>query len=327
MTTNTLRVHQKYTSEREVSERVGVYLKFKNTENIIKYYGRCMDKYHDYCIQLTINNFDILQIKIVLNMDKELVMQWMKVLAETIMYIHSKNLIYNRISPKYVVIEQGTNKLMLNDFREACNNDTYHIVKPRGVPGYIAPEIIKNINKEHEPTSTIDYSSDVFSMGCVFYYMCTKKHYVNCAEMNIFGIRAVYADLEQNRVRDFIPTTTNIPSNIRPIICEMISYYKEERPTLQMVIDKLHEPDYEDQVSNLEAELNERNKKIIELNKKIEEMQEKEEALQMQITEFVNRTNHEEEENVQNVQHDVEMLNQNDWDFYEEVFTEIVCLY
>jgi serine/threonine protein kinase len=85
--------------------------------------------------------------------------------------IHALGVIHRDIKPANLWLEGGSGRVKLFDFGLACTiQGGAHLTKPGtviGSPGYMAPEQIRG--------STVDQRSDLFSLGCVLYRLCTGE--------------------------------------------------------------------------------------------------------------------------------------------------------
>eukprot|EP00928_Gymnodinium_smaydae_P100046 TRINITY_DN9716_c0_g1_i2.p1 TRINITY_DN9716_c0_g1~~TRINITY_DN9716_c0_g1_i2.p1 ORF type:complete len:295 (+),score=28.92 TRINITY_DN9716_c0_g1_i2:48-932(+) len=89
-------------------------------------------------------------------------------LLSALQHIHSCEVIHRDVKPENMILDQD-GKAILLDFDVACSvSDTFSKSKRCGSPGYLAPEVI-----QYMPCS---FSSDVFSVGCVTYFMIAKVH-------------------------------------------------------------------------------------------------------------------------------------------------------
>jgi len=81
---------------------------------------------------------------------------------------HEQELIHRDIKPANILLEAGTNKVMLTDFGLARAVEDARLTQTglvAGTPLYMSPEQAKG--------ETLDHRSDLFSFGSVLYAMCT----------------------------------------------------------------------------------------------------------------------------------------------------------
>jgi len=83
--------------------------------------------------------------------------------------MHLKNIIHRDIKEDNILLLDSKNlKVCIADLGLACKTtDTYQMKLKCGTPGYVAPEVL--IGAPFSP------KADIFSLGCVFYYLVTGK--------------------------------------------------------------------------------------------------------------------------------------------------------
>jgi serine/threonine-protein kinase len=157
----------------------------------------------DYIKGLPLNKVDYEKI------DGSTIMEWAKIISETLEFIHVELLVVHRdIKPSNIVINEygvpflidfGESVIMVEnrDFGRECSYGTYR---------YASPEQILFPDK-------IDYKTDVYSFGVVFKEMLDAKNEVISKEFR-YTIRKCMEILPENRCNNF----TEVKEAIKKII-------------------------------------------------------------------------------------------------------------
>jgi len=102
------------------------------------------------------------------------VMETIRSILDALNYIKSKGLMHRDLKPGNMLIEKHGGKIKIIDFGLATFiNASDYLFKKCGTPGYIAPEVFKYDSKV--PSTFYDDKCDVFSAGCIFFYMLFGK--------------------------------------------------------------------------------------------------------------------------------------------------------
>lgn len=83
---------------------------------------------------------------------------------------HAQGLIHRDIKPGNILLENGLNRVQITDFglaRAVDDAAMTHSSLIAGTPQYMSPEQAKG--------ATLDHRSDLFSLGCVMYFMATGR--------------------------------------------------------------------------------------------------------------------------------------------------------
>lgn len=99
-----------------------------------------------------------------------------------------QDVVHRDIKPENIMLRKDTNQPVLVDFGLATlTTEPSYLFVRCGTPGYVAPEILKM----RDAGSRCSSISDVFSIGCVFYCLCSRQ--------NVFEGDTFQDVLENNR--------------------------------------------------------------------------------------------------------------------------------
>jgi serine/threonine protein kinase len=83
---------------------------------------------------------------------------------------HAQGLVHRDVKPSNIILESGVERLKLTDFGLARTADSAGITRTgtlAGTPEFMSPEQARG--------ESVDYRSDLFSLGIVFYVLCTGQ--------------------------------------------------------------------------------------------------------------------------------------------------------
>lgn len=94
-------------------------------------------------------------------------------ILEALQYVHDRNRIHRDIKPSNIMIRPNGSICIIDfgiakDARVGSGNTVGHII---GTDGYMSPEQANGLN--------IDRRTDIYSLGCVLYYLLTGKHAIS----------------------------------------------------------------------------------------------------------------------------------------------------
>ena len=132
---------------------------------------------------------------------------------------HAQGLIHRDVKPSNILLDEGIERALLTDFGLARTEDDVCVTRTGhnpGTPHYMSPEQIKG-----EP---LDPRSDLFSLGCVLYSLCTGGPPFR-ADSTYAVLRCV-TDENPPFVREINP---NIPAWLEDIVMRLLEKSREDR--------------------------------------------------------------------------------------------------
>lgn len=157
------------------------FLKKLNSGNIVKIYDNFQLGNNLYIVMEMVEGHNIEQYVAQHGaIPVERAVQYMIKILQTMQYVHEENIIHRDIKPSNIMIRPNDDICLL-DFGIA--KDTTSTVGGTlvgtviGTDGYMSPEQADGMS--------IDHRSDIYSLGCVFYFMLTSHHAYNKLDSDV----------------------------------------------------------------------------------------------------------------------------------------------
>ena len=123
-------------------------------------------------------------------------------MAEGVKYIHSKDLVHRDIKPDNVLIYAKNEVLLLkiSDFG-LCKPTTLRgsasISSVKGTYRWLAPELLPLLDEDEKELVTRQCkSTDIFALGCVFFYYATRGRHPFGEEVHSVTVRISDGDFD-----------------------------------------------------------------------------------------------------------------------------------
>ncbi|MEZ6138716.1 MAG: protein kinase [Pirellulaceae bacterium] len=132
---------------------------------------------------------------------------------------HAQGLIHRDVKPSNILLDEGVDRALLTDFGLARAEDDACLTRSGfhpGTPHYMSPEQVRG--------EAIDGRSDLFSLGCVIYALCTG-HPPFRSETSYAVLRRITDDTPRS-IREINP---NIPAWLERIVMKLLSKSREDR--------------------------------------------------------------------------------------------------
>jgi NIMA (never in mitosis gene a)-related kinase 1/4/5 len=137
-------------------------------------------------------------------------------------YLHAKKILHRDIKTCNMFLAGG-NKVKVGDLGVAkllnqTQNMAHTIV---GTPYYLSPELC-----EEKP---YNHKSDIWSLGCVLYQLCTYKHPFEAKNQGQLLMRIVKGQ--------YTPVSSKYSSELREIVNKLLLKNQKNRPSIQDILD------------------------------------------------------------------------------------------
>lgn len=150
------------------------FLRQLNSSNVVKIYDSFSLAGNLYIVMELVEGENIEQmIERVGALPLEQCIDYMVKILKAIQYIHESNIVHRDIKPSNIMIRPN-NDICLLDFgvaKDMSGSGGTQFGTVIGTDGYMSPEQANGMS--------IDHRSDIYSLGCVFYYMLTGHHAYN----------------------------------------------------------------------------------------------------------------------------------------------------
>ena len=157
------------------------FLKKLNSGNIVKIYDNFQLGNNLYIVMEMVEGYNIEQYVAQHGaIPVERAVQYMIKILQTMQYVHEENIIHRDIKPSNIMIRPNDDICLL-DFGIAKDTTSTMggtlVGTVIGTDGYMSPEQADGMS--------IDHRSDIYSLGCVFYFMLTGHHAYNKLDSDV----------------------------------------------------------------------------------------------------------------------------------------------
>ncbi|KAF3847451.1 hypothetical protein F7725_020479, partial [Dissostichus mawsoni] len=147
------------------------------------------------------------------------ILRWFAQMCAAAQHIHDKRVLHRDLKSKNIFLtDNGTIKL--GDFGSACilNSSKAYANAYVGTPYYVAPEIWDN--------KPYNNKSDVWSLGCVLYELCTLRHPASSWKSLILKVcRGAYP-----------PLPNHLPYELQYLLKQMFKTNPKDRPSMHSIL-------------------------------------------------------------------------------------------
>lgn len=149
------------------------------------------------------------------------ILRWFAQMCAAGQHIHNKRVLHRDLKSKNIFLtDDGTVKL--GDFGSACtlNSSKAYAQTYVGTPYYVAPEIWDN--------KPYNNKSDVWSLGCVLYELCTLRHPFQASSWKSLILKVCRGA--------YPPLPRHLPYELQYLVKQMFKTNPKDRPSLRTIL-------------------------------------------------------------------------------------------
>ncbi|KAI5625595.1 serine/threonine-protein kinase Nek3 [Silurus asotus] len=152
---------------------------------------------------------------------EDVILRWFTQMSLGTMHIHDKRVLHRDLKSKNIFLtDHGTVKL--GDFGSACalNSAKAYAQTYVGTPYYVSPEIWDN-----QPYNN---KSDIWSLGCVLYELCTLRHPFEARSWKSLILKVCRGT--------YTPLPSHLPYELHYLIKQMFKTNPRDRPSIHTIL-------------------------------------------------------------------------------------------
>ncbi|XP_010778004.1 serine/threonine-protein kinase Nek3 [Notothenia coriiceps] len=149
------------------------------------------------------------------------ILRWFAQMCAAAQHIHDKRVLHRDLKSKNIFLtDNGTIKL--GDFGSACilNSSKAYANTYVGTPYYVAPEIWDN--------KPYNNKSDVWSLGCVLYELCTLRHPFQASSWKSLILKVCRGT--------YPPLPNHLPYELQYLLKQMFKTNPKDRPSMHSIL-------------------------------------------------------------------------------------------
>ncbi|XP_036396730.1 serine/threonine-protein kinase Nek5-like [Megalops cyprinoides] len=213
--------------EKESSRKEATLLSRMNHPNIVKFLKSFEEGTNMYIVMEYCNGGDLMKR---INMQRgvlfieDQVMDWFVQICLGVKHIHDRKVLHRDIKTQNIFLTNNGTKVKLGDFGTArMLNNTMELARTCvGTPYYLSPEICEN--------RPYNNKTDIWSLGCVLYELCTLKHPFEGS-----SLRQLVVKICKGR---YNPVSPHYSCDLRSLITQLFKVSPRDRPSVNTVLKK-----------------------------------------------------------------------------------------
>ncbi|NWT82651.1 NEK5 kinase, partial [Lanius ludovicianus] len=217
--------------EKEASEKEVILLAKMKHANIVTFYASLQEKNKLYIVMEYCDGGDLMKR---INMqhgvlfDEDQILSWFVQISLGLKHIHDKKILHRDVKAQNIFLSNNGKVAKLGDFGIArqLNSTTEFAHTCVGTPYYLSPEICEN--------RPYNNKTDIWSLGCVLYELCTLKHPVSTVQSGN-SLHELVLKICRGRFR---PVSPNYSYDLRILISQLFKISPRDRPSINSILRK-----------------------------------------------------------------------------------------
>ncbi|XP_070588874.1 serine/threonine-protein kinase Nek5 isoform X2 [Erythrolamprus reginae] len=213
--------------EKESSQKEATLLAKMKHPNIVAFYASFQEKNNLYIMMEYCEGGDLMkrinmQYGVLFEEDK--ILGWFVQIALGLKHIHDRKILHRDIKTQNIFLSSNGITAKLGDFGIArmLNNTMEFASTYVGTPYYLSPEICEN--------KPYNNKTDIWSLGCVLYELCTLKHPFEGNNLPQLIMKICKGH--------FIPVSVKYSSDLRLLISQLFRTSPRDRPSINSILKK-----------------------------------------------------------------------------------------
>ncbi|XP_019524439.1 PREDICTED: serine/threonine-protein kinase Nek5 [Hipposideros armiger] len=152
------------------------------------------------------------------------ILSWFVQISLGLKHIHDRKILHRDIKAQNIFLSKNGMVAKLGDFgiAKVLNNSMELAQTCIGTPYYLSPEICQN--------KPYNNKTDIWSLGCVLYELCTLKHPFEGNNLHQLVLKICQAH--------FVPVSPRFSRDLRSLISQLFQVSPRDRPSINSILKK-----------------------------------------------------------------------------------------
>ncbi|XP_061478356.1 serine/threonine-protein kinase Nek5 isoform X2 [Rhineura floridana] len=213
--------------EKESSQKEVTLLSRMKHPNIVAFYTSLEEKNKLYIVMEYCDGGDLMK-RIIMQrgilFDEDKILGWFVQISLALKHIHDRKILHRDVKAQNIFLSNNGRTAKLGDFGIArmLSNTMEFARTCVGTPYYLSPEICEN--------RPYNNKTDIWSLGCVLYELCTLKHPFEGNSLPQLVLKICRGH--------FTPVSTKYSYELRALVSQLFKTSPRDRPSINSILKK-----------------------------------------------------------------------------------------